>query len=144
MHNLGVRSNSNKNKHSKNVIFYLSVTLGAELAVPLEGAIKNKVPTGPQNLSRPADNACGNSPRGDMEDIGGDHQIVSGRADSGFRDSVPVFGLSGIELKGSSDAVIGGKVGSVGVDGGEEGGVILGWLESNLGIGVREVIDVLS
>lgn len=90
------------------------------------------------------DDPRGNSPRGDMEDIGGDHQIVPGKADSGLRDSVQVLGLGGIELEGSLDAVFGGEVGGIGVDEGEEGGVVFSRLEGYLGVGVRGMVDVLS
>lgn len=79
-----------------------------------------------------------------MEDIGGDHQIVPGRVNSSARDSVPMLGLGGIELEGRLDAVVGREVCGVGIDGGEKGGVVFGWLEGYRRVGAREVVDMLS
>lgn len=58
MHSVGVRSTcQTKNKTQQKCDFYLSITLGIELAVFFESAIENKVSTRLQNLPRPTDDA---------------------------------------------------------------------------------------
>jgi hypothetical protein len=95
---------------------YLSVALRAKLAVSLEGAIENKVPAGLEDLTGPTDDACGNCPRCDMENIGSDHQIVSSRGNSGVRNGMPVLLLCGIEFEGGLDTVVVREIGGVSVD----------------------------